>query len=368
MKTASKLVTVLLLSGLCMSIASADYRYTKSNLCVWDACSVQTCDVTEYEAQLTTTTTTHSADEVFAALQQYLKDNWQDFYVEWLDNVVWWVCTIPPYVTSTTTNMIPDPTETCTRSDPICWNSIVEDGEECDKWVETNGQDGVWCSTDCKLRPEFDVSVYDPVPCDQHFKWWAKLDTWDYENVQMYLEVQCEDGWEYVSLDPLLDDNGEYTALLNYIDPSASNYLMWECNVRYGWYYQWIEVRKTAVVTLEWVCDNWATTDADSDSLENRADGDTQWSWGRKRFWWWGSVSNWSNNAWYSPRTTGGLTIIHDDGSVTTTAKIEWPPASPETPSQELFHMAPPISLGPNRSMTAPHKLESTGGGYRHRF
>lgn len=79
-------ILLLLSSIVCIAlgISSADYSYNKQNICIGDVCSVETCDVTEYDPTEVIKIDTHTHTEMHDALLDYLRDQGQDNFVEYL--------------------------------------------------------------------------------------------------------------------------------------------------------------------------------------------------------------------------------------------------------------------------------------------
>lgn len=336
------LISIIILS--CWWFVYADYSYTKWSVCTWDQCSTQTCHVTEYDEQVITSTQTYTDTEVISDLYDYLIAQWEDVYADRLMHLLDIQCIEKKaYTVSETKTEVPSPTEECERSQPICGNGVVDAGEECDKGSDKNWKEWISCTHDCMLSDEFDVNVYDPVLCDGHFEGGIDLPSGDYDNVSMHLDIMCEGDTEYTSLNPVLNDEGEYVALLNYTDQSASNFKQWACNVRYGGTYKWITVEKTATEYLQWWCKEW----------------------------WW--PSSWSSDwpAWWSKTWSSGWSnwgpIVNEDGSITVFSTISspiWWIDSPKLsdPVQgpiDTFHSTAPVAPAGDSALildpAAPH-------------
>ncbi len=317
------------------SVVGADYTYVKSQTCVGDACSTLTCDVTEYDEIVTTTTTTvYEGTELFVNLYDYLIDQDQPLYAAWILELAWsGVCeTEGEYSYTTTTSRVPDPTEECNWSLPFCGDSIIDSTtwEECDEGHDVNGLPTSSCTVDCKTKtpatcgdaivqvllgeecdpgvpsdycdenclfipdvPKYEVGVNDPVICESPFDGRVVLpegDT-DFARVDAFLEVaaDCEN---YTQLEPIVDlVTWLYIAEVEYFDSTKSNYLVWwSYCVRYGAVVDGMTVFKEDTVHVEWICPVsttwWSSTG-----------GSTGWSsigWG----WWWSS-SWWSSSGWW---------------------------------------------------------------------
>ena len=102
-----------------------------------------------------------------------------------------------------------------------------------------NGEDKEYCDeATCKfiewINPSFDVSLWDPVLCDDHFNWGIIVEEGtSLDNVSMYLNVKCPWSDEYVQLSPMINDEGTYSGLLEYQDKESPKYLKWLCEINY---------------------------------------------------------------------------------------------------------------------------------------
>ncbi len=384
-----KIILLLLWTFWLLGVTFSDYSYQNTSVCVGDVCSIQTCSVTEYDTQEVTTTTEYPDKDISSDLYDYLIAQWETTFANWL---AWTVCVSDAIYTESIAEVKkPDPTEVCEWSMPLCGNGEIDTdlGEECDEWIDKNGTNNVWCSQDCKiisycgdwmvnkelgeecdpwfdaefcleescmfvenLSPDFDIDVWDPVTCEWDFEGgiiFSDEINQDLDSVIMYLDVDCEWDGTYVSLDPILDEQWNYLAKLNYTDPTSERYLIGSCHVKYWGCFKtdgWDKcVDKTANVILEGVCltEGWSNV------------------WWRNTWWsWWSNawVSWWSNvwGSWWSDSQVSKNSII---------TSVSW------TPVQEvLFWSASDniIILNPSTGwVIRPMKLEETGWGYMSR-
>jgi hypothetical protein len=203
------------------------------------------------------------------------------------------------YEQTTTEVVTPDPTQQCERTDPICGNGVVDipEGEECDDGIAVNGTDWSNCSVECLLDPycgdgivqvdlweecdpwmwneteycdeptckylenvprEFDITLWDPVPCEGHFNGGITVDDedFDFSTTWMYLEAKCPGSDVYVPLNPEIDEYGVYLAEIEYTDLESPRFLVGECHIRYGGWYKGDPnvIHKSAYERLEWIC------------------------------------------------------------------------------------------------------------------
>ncbi len=278
----------------------ADYSYTNRSICNGADCSIETCDVTEFEEYTQVTVTEYPDGDISSELYEYLVSQGEYTFANWL---AWSVCISDNTYTETSEELIsPDPVHECIWSVPICGDGIVDSAlwEACDLWIDDNWWDST-CTDSCQRNEycgdsivqvdlgeecdplvdkeycdeatclfvpwvpvDLEFSVRDPIECGGHFYGGIVLGdgSKNFEWVTMHLDVKCEGSDRFVPLHPVIDSEGNYTAAVEYEDTSSERYLIGECEVRYWWCLKIDEKESCTTITfydtLKWVCQSWS--------------------------------------------------------------------------------------------------------------
>lgn len=222
----------------------ADYSYQQWSICVGDVCSTEICYVVEQEPIKISSTIEYPDDDMSSALHTYLVAQGETQFANWLAGTV---CMSEEIFTETTVSIVtPEPLKTCERSQAICGDGIIqtEIWEECDPWVDATYCDTVSCTFIEEFTPILDMTIQENIGCEEAISWWISGEIDIYEDVDMYIEVECADGVSR-SLPVVLWENGYFSAEVEYNDILSDRYVSWICNIRYWATYQSAHTYKT---------------------------------------------------------------------------------------------------------------------------